>query len=99
MKDIEDVRNDFVRYQKHTNDKTLEDTVVNKFNRLTSDFKKEKPFFYYIAAPFLCAKKMILHSGSYYMPVYKNSPCYSIFQMFLKISQSALYYLLLIFGW
>jgi hypothetical protein len=110
MKDIEEVRNDFVRYQGlvRTNSspqttsneqRTLEDTIAAKFNRLTATFKQEKPFFYYVVTPLLCAKKMIFHSGSYYLPIGKNSSCYKPRQMLIKLSQSALYYLMLIFGW
>jgi len=99
MKDIEEVRNDFIRFQHDLHNKALEDTVAQKFNHLTQSFKNEKPFFYYVITPLLCAKKMIFHSGSYYLPIGKNSTCYKPYQMLLKLSQSALYYLFLIFGW
>lgn len=94
---IEEAKNIYLEYQKHPSDSLGKLTVV-KFNTLSEAYKKERPFFYYFITPVFLCKKFLLHSGSYYLPVKKDSSCYHPFQWILKLSQSFLYYLCLLIG-
>lgn len=97
MKDIEDVRNQYVALQKNPSP-ALDDSVAAEFNRLTSLFKKYKPIRYYLVTPLLLIKNFLFHSGSYYLSISKTSSCYKGYQLLLKLSQSGLYYLTLFAG-
>ncbi len=97
MDKIEETKSVYLKYQKNRSD-SLEKLTIEKFNNLTKIYKKENKLFYYFATPFILCKKFLIHSGSYYLPINKKSVCYHPYQWILKISQSLMYYLCLIFG-
>lgn len=97
MNKIEEARMIYLDYQKHTSD-SLNNLTVQKFNTLTDIYKKERTFSYYIIRPIMLSNHFLFHSGSYFLPIKKDSACYQSYQWMLKLSQSILYYLCLIFG-
>ena len=94
---MEEARNVYLEYQATPND-SLNSLTVQKFNTLSEIYKKESAFSYYFVKPFILCKHFLFHSGSYYLPISENSVCYHSYQWLLKLSQSVLYYLALIFG-
>lgn len=97
MNQIEEAKNLYLKYQKNPSD-SLEKLTVFKFNRLSEIYKKEHPFFYYCITPIILTQKFLIHSGSYYLPIKKDSECYQPYQWIIKLSQSLMYYLTLVFG-
>lgn len=97
MTDIENVRNQYIRYQ-HNPTPALEDSVTNEFSRLRGLFKKYHPLRYFVLSPLIIMRDYVFHSGSYYLPIRKDFPCYHSYQMIIKVSQSVLYYLTLFAG-
>ena len=73
--------------------------VAEKFDLLTSDLINEKPAQTYLLAPIRLLKGFIVHSGSYYLPLFKKEHrCFQWIHYVLKISQSVLYWCTLIIG-
>lgn len=97
MKDIEDVRNNFILLKKSHSDSLLK-LVAKQFNNLTHLYKEEKPFRYYIMSPIIRVTRFIFHSGSYYLPIGKHLKSYRDYQFGIKLSQSFLYYFSLLIG-
>ena len=95
--DIEKVRTKYILLQKNYSTK-LEKEVAADFNSLTKSYINEKPFQFYIYAPLRLAKKFLIHSGSYYLPIHSGNPCYHSWQLALKIIQSLFYWVSLIVG-
>lgn len=76
----------------------LDKEIALNFKQLTTQYVEENPFNYYLTASFIRMKDFVFHSGSYYLPISKDFPCYKSFQFLIKISQSLLYYLALLGG-
>jgi len=73
-------------------------SIAQEFDKLSSNYKKEKPLNYYIVSPLKRMKDFIFHSGSYYLPINQGFQCYEPYQIIIKIIQSFLYYGALILG-
>jgi hypothetical protein len=97
MNDIEKVKDMYIRYQQNPTP-ILEDSVYCEFNRLKNLFIKYHPFRYHFISPLIIFKQYIFHSGSYFLPINKDFPCYKSYQLLIKISQSILYYFTLFAG-
>jgi 4-amino-4-deoxy-L-arabinose transferase-like glycosyltransferase len=97
LEKIEEVRAIYIRCLKYPSD-TLTPIVTSKFKELTNIYKEEHPFNYYFVNPFKIVGHFLLHSGSYYLPISKESACYQPYQFIIKLSQSLLYYLTLTLG-
>jgi hypothetical protein len=95
--DVVKVRNLYLQYCKNPS-KNLEDSVIKSFNTLTQLYKENCPIRYYFLSRLITTKTFLFHSGSYYLPINKNSPCFKSYQFFIKLLQSFLYYYSLIFG-
>ncbi|MCS7078064.1 MAG: hypothetical protein NZ455_15235 [Bacteroidia bacterium] len=85
-------------YAKNQYDEQLDNYLASKFNFFTESFKSENFFHYQFIARLLTLKGFLLHSGSYFLPINKNLPCYKSYQFLLKVMQSAIYYLFLVVG-
>lgn len=97
MYQIDDARQTYMDYQKNPSD-SLEKQTIIKFNKLSETYKTEHPFFYYLGTPLILCKNFLINSGSYYLPIEKKTKCYYSYQWAIKLSQSLMYYLCLIFG-
>ena len=97
IEEIKNVRDKYVKLQGSFSP-VLEEQVVSEFNNLTSIYKKERPFRYYLLTPLILAKRFIVNSGSYYLPIHSSNPCYHPIQLLLKIWTSGLYWVTLTFG-
>lgn len=97
MADIEEARNLYLNFKKSPGD-SIEKLTIRKFNMLSETYKRDHAFSYYFLVPVIRCKIFLLHSGSYYLPVKKDSACYHSYQWGLKILQSLLYYLALTAG-
>jgi hypothetical protein len=73
-----------------------EANVAALLNRMTIHYEDQHPL-YPLTGFFSRIKMYLFHSGSYYLPIAKSSPCYSEGQWAFKIFESVLYYLI-IFG-
>ncbi|TAH21427.1 MAG: hypothetical protein EAZ08_03655 [Cytophagales bacterium] len=71
--------------------------VTQMLRRYRNSFMEEKPFYFRVVAPLRLLPKFLLHSGSYNI---SNTPFakQNLFQKFIKISYSALYYFVLLIG-
>lgn len=94
---IEEARTTYLAYQKTPCD-SLDKLTIQKFNFLSETYKKENLFSYYFITPVMLCKNFLFHSGSYYLPIKKNSPCYHPWQWIIKLFQSMMYYLSLLIG-
>jgi len=97
LAEVEQVRTTFIILQDKYSD-SLNVQVAKAFDRLTEIYKKGKPFQFYFLAPLRLTIKFLVHSGSYYLPVHTSNPCYRSFQLILKLSQSGIYWISLLFG-
>lgn len=97
MVDIEQVKDLYVEYQKSPS-LQLDDSVYHAFNKLTHAYKEYQPFRYYVLSKIISVKSFLFHSGSYYMPINKASPCYHPWQLVWKGIQSLMYYMTLLAG-
>lgn len=95
--DVQEVRDLFVSFQQ-TKDPLLEKIVTEKFNALTSSYKQRRPADYYVVSRLILAKRFLVHSGSYYLPIHNTNPCFNPWQYAIKGLQSALYWLALLVG-
>jgi hypothetical protein len=89
-KEVEAVRQRFIQFHKQYTP-AVDSALTREFDRMTQDYKSEKPFRFYVVSPLLLAKQFVIHSGSYYLPIYSNSPCYHPAQMVIKVSESLIY--------
>lgn len=94
---IEEVRGMFITCLKYPSD-SLSAKVILKFNELTNLYKMEHPIRYHYVNPVKLIGHFLFHSGSYYLPISKESACYHSYQMLIKLLQSILYYLSLTLG-
>jgi len=85
-------------YEKENLDNKQDSILAQKFDQLSEAFKNEKYFHYAVLAPLIVLKSFLFHSGSYFLPINKNFPCFQSYQLIIKILQSVLYYLFLILG-
>jgi len=97
FENIEEARTIYLNYKKNPSD-SLAQLTISKFNLLSDNYKKDHAFAYYILNPMMLCKNFLIHSGSYYLPIKKDSACYHSYQWALKLFQSLLYYLSLVFG-
>jgi len=97
INDVIKVRELYIRFQKNPS-KQLEDSVVKSFNNLINLYKQNCPFNYHVLSRIRLLKETLIHSGSYYLPIRKDLKCYKDYQILIKLYQSFLYYLVLIFG-
>lgn len=97
LKDIEDVRADYIEYQKKPTPE-MEKVVIGKFNRLTDIYKSERPFMFYIGSSFIRIKTMTWHSNNYNLPIHTENQCFQPYQLLFKVIQSIIYQLGLVLG-
>jgi len=72
--EVEEARSLFLR---SGSDPSLREAAREAFEHLTALYRKQRPFRYFVLAPIDLVSQMVLHSGSYYLPVRWGSPCYS----------------------
>jgi hypothetical protein len=91
------LRNKYVNFrQKINTSKKEEIALINEFDSLTENYKHDKPENYYFYSHLRIIKSFLFNSGSYYLPLtYSKS---NVLLKTIKLSQSAFYYLCLIFG-
>ena len=97
MKQIEDVKQTYMKYKQNGSD-SLEKQAINQFNFLSDNYRNDHLFFSRFGVPLILCKNLLINSGSYYLPIKQDSPCYHSFQFLIKIFQSFLYYFTLIVG-
>ncbi|NNC84346.1 MAG: hypothetical protein HKN79_12280 [Flavobacteriales bacterium] len=71
--------------------------IAGIIERTTSHYKETHPS-HLLTGSLDRVKDLIFHSGSYYLPIAKDSPCYSEWQWIFKLMQSLFYYLFTCFG-
>ncbi|MDD5570132.1 MAG: hypothetical protein PHD97_03145 [Bacteroidales bacterium] len=96
-KDIEKTRDLLWQLEKNHND-SLERVVLDRFKQHKRAFISEKPFQYYFLSYLRLIKHYTIHSGSYYLPISKRFSFYKPYQFYIKLFQSLLYYIALLFG-
>ncbi len=70
-----------------------------RFDAYTINYKQEKPFYYFVLNRIVLLKEFLVNSGSIYLPFKKlDSMKADYFGIFFKISQSILYWIVLLFG-
>jgi hypothetical protein len=92
LEDFRKLRDGITRFQKDLKNDSLDEAISRKFDEMRISFIKNNPVRYYIIAPLLRMKHALIKSGGYYLDTH------SLFFTLLKIFQSALYLLPLIFG-
>jgi hypothetical protein len=91
------LRNKYVNFREKINPSKKEEiALIKEFDSLTENYKNDKPENYYFYSHLRIIKSFLFNSGSYYLPLtYAKS---NVFLKIIKLSQSALYYVCLIFG-
>ena len=84
-------------YEKEGYDVKLDETIVDLSNMYINQYKAGNPFAYYFTQRWNAFKRLILHSGSSYVPLPPFQEM-NLFQKFLKLFYSSLYYIVVIFG-
>lgn len=91
-KEVESIRQRFIQFHKQYTP-AMDSALTREFDLMAEDYREEKPFRFYFVSPLLLAKQFVIHSGSYYLPIYSNSPCYHPVQMGVKVVESLVYVL------
>ncbi len=94
--DMQYIQNLAVKY--YQGEVQLGDTLSYLYNEYSKQYKNEKPWMYYVGSRILLLKHFLFHSGSYYISQKNHTNTFWLFTVVLKISQSFLYYVVLIFG-
>lgn len=97
VKDLENIRTKMLTLSANYNVK-LDKEIAQDFEIITKKYQENSFFNYRIKAPFIILKDFIFHSGSYYLPISQSFSNYKPYQFVIKVIQSGLYYLTLIFG-
>lgn len=75
-----------------------EEEVINILNEEIIKYKNNSSFSLLIFNKIKLVKKFIFHSGSFYLPIVRNSICNNSFDWTFKLFQSLLYYVITISG-
>lgn len=95
--DVEDARREYVEYLKDRSS-LKEKKATEKFERLTSIYKSEKPFMYYVGSKFLIAKHILWHTNNSNLPISPTFRCYKSYQLVFKLIQLLIHILSMILG-
>lgn len=95
--EVESIRQRFINFHRQYSPEA-DSALTHAFDRMTENYRSEKPIRFYMLSPLLLTKQFLVHSGSYYLPVHANAPCYHPAQLAVKLSESLLYWLGLIVG-
>ena len=95
--DIERVRQNFLKLQENYSPGS-DDLTAAEFERLTSIYRTEQPFGYYVGAKFIFLKKLFWHTNNYNLPIHSSLKNFSNYQLLFKIIQFIIYALALTFG-
>jgi hypothetical protein len=90
LQDIEDARADYFAYQRNPSPE-LEEIVIEKFDKLTTIHRSERPFTYYMGSSFVRVKRMLWHTSNYNLPIHPSGACFEPFQLSFKVVQSIIY--------
>lgn len=94
---IQFIRAYFSRLSAESFDLKTDQSIARSIERFTSHYENMHPFAE-LYSTLKIAKGFLFHSGSYYLPISKSSPCYSSWQWLFKLMQSGFYYLVLCLG-
>lgn len=94
---VESIRQKFIQFHEHYTP-AMDLALTREFDKMTENYKSERPLRSYILSPLLLARQFVFHSGSYYLPIYSYSPCYHPVQLAIKLSQSLIYWIGLVVG-
>lgn len=72
--------------------------VSQKIEELISDYKEAFPFNYYFVSRMKLFQQFLFHKGTYHLPFFRQSKCFSYFQLAILAMQSVLYWINLIAG-
>lgn len=72
--------------------------ISQKIEELIGDYKEAFPFNYYFASRIKLVHQFLFHKGTYHLPFFRQSKCFSYFQLGILAMQSALYWINLIAG-
>lgn len=97
MEKILEAKSTYGLYLNNPSD-SLEEIVVSQFGALRESYETDHPFASKMVAPLILTKHFLVHSGSYFMPVSQQSPCFRTYQLAIKAAQSLLYYAALLIG-
>jgi hypothetical protein len=92
LDDFRIIKKEIKQLQDNPADAKLDSSIAEKFNSMRESYFRNRPFNFYVTAPLLRIKSSFVKSGSYYI-----NPT-NIFYKLLKLMQTALYWLPLIFG-
>ncbi len=95
---LEDVRKDFILHHKDRGNDSIRQEAYEKFTRLTSAYREERPFIYYFGSYFIRLKNFVSHSGSYFLPISSANPCFRSWHWAPKLGTTAMYWACLIPG-
>lgn len=95
--EIEAVRSKYIALQRDYSAPQAA-VVAAEFDRLTELYRRERAVDYYLIAPLRLSRELVFHSGSYYLPRIAVGGLWRLLELALKLAQSALYYIALIFG-
>lgn len=95
--EIERVRQNFINVQENYSPE-LDSSTAAEFERLTSIYRKEQPFRYYVGAKFIFLKKLFWHTNNYNLPIHSSLTNFSRRQLLFKIIQFIIYALALTLG-
>ena len=95
---IEVLKNYFSNLNPQTFSEIDDNIISEKIERYTNSFQSKNQFFTTFIAPIYRTKNFLFHSGSFYLPIDLNCKRTTSFQVVFKYLQSALYYIILFFG-
>ena len=76
-----------------SNDDIQKNHAAQYFLELTKRIKTSTPIRFHFLSPLQNASRLLIHSGSYYLPVVRGSPCERRWQWVWKIVESSIYWM------
>jgi hypothetical protein len=98
IKEYQFSRSYYLDVMKHPNDLIKQNRSKKYFNYLTTIYRKEKPFNYYILSPLKMICKSIFHKGTFYLPFTLEQANSNFLLKIWKYSEFILYQFLLFFS-
>jgi len=100
IKEIEKVKALYARYKENRQNPLLQDSVIQAFSRLSSYYRQDHPYLYWLYPRLITLKSFLIHTATFYSPTYEKGVerLGKFLFWVVKSTQAFLYWIALIGG-
>ncbi len=100
IKEIEKVKALYARYKEDRQNHLLQDSVIQAFSRLSSYYRQDHPYLYWLYPRLITLKSFLIHTATFYFPTYEKGVerLGKFLFWVVKSTQAFLYWIALIGG-